>query len=95
MHVAKFAIGSQLKALVFDYKLAPEPPFPARLEDCVTAYKCLLENGYKSQNIVVGGESAGGTLTLSLLLALKEQSISLPKAAFASSPVTDLRCLYS
>jgi len=93
MHVAKFALGCQLKSLVFDYRLAPDHPFPAALEDCVTAYKWLLGNGYKAQDIIVGGESAGGTLTLSLLLALKDQRISMPKASFSISPVTDLRCL--
>lgn len=93
MHVAKFALGSQLKSLVFDYRLAPEHPFPAALDDCVTVYHWLLEKGYKPEDIVIGGESAGGTLSLSLLLALKEQGIALPKAAFSISPVTDLRCL--
>jgi acetyl esterase/lipase len=93
MHVAKFALGGNLRSLVFDYRLAPEHPFPAALDDCVAAYKWLLEQGYESQDIVVGGESAGGTLTLSLLLALKEQGVSMPKAAFSISPVTDLRCL--
>ena len=93
MHVAKFAKGSRLTSLVFDYRLAPEHPFPAGLEDCITAYKWLLGKGYSTQDIVVGGESAGGTLTLSLLLALKEQGIGMPKAAFSISPVTDLRCL--
>lgn len=92
-HVAKFASGSGLKSLLFDYSLAPEHPFPAGLEDCVKAYKWLLEKGYAPEDIVAGGESAGGTLTLSLLLALKEQTISLPKAVFSISPVTDLRCL--
>ncbi|WP_170302154.1 alpha/beta hydrolase [Desulfosarcina widdelii] len=90
--VAKFALGCRLKALVFDYRLAPEHPFPAGLDDCVAAYRWLLEEGYRSDDIVVGGESAGGTLTLSLLLALKEKKIPLPKAAFSISPVTDLRC---
>ena len=93
MHVAKFAKGTRLTALVFDYRLAPEHPFPAGLDDCVTAYKWLLEKGYKPEDVIVGGESAGGTLTLSLLLALKEQGIGMPKAAFSISPVTDLRCL--
>jgi monoterpene epsilon-lactone hydrolase len=73
--------------------LAQEYPFPAGLNDCVEAYKWLLRKGYKPQDIIIGGESAGGTLTLSLLLALKEQRISMPKAAFSISPVTDLRCL--
>ena len=93
MHVAKFASGCQLKSLVFDYRLAPEHPFPAALDDCVAVYNWLLEDGYKPDDIIIGGESAGGTLTLSLLLALKEQGIGLPKASFAISPVTDLRCL--
>ena len=93
MHVAKFATGSHLKSFVFDYRLAPEHPFPAALEDCVTIYTWLLEQGYKPEDIVVGGESAGGTLTLSLLLALKDRGIHLPKAAFSLSPVTDLRCV--
>lgn len=92
MHVAKFAKECNLKSLVFDYRLAPEHPFPAALDDCVTAYKWLLKLGIDPKNIIVGGESAGATLTLSLLLALKENKIDLPKAAFSISPVTDLSC---
>jgi len=92
MHVAKFANGCQLKSLVFDYRLAPEYPFPAALEDCIKAYQWLLGHGYQSNDILVGGESAGGTLTLSLLLTLKDKGTELPKAAFSISPVTDLRC---
>lgn len=92
-HVAKFAIGSGLKSLVFNYRLAPENPFPDGLNDCIEVYSWLLEQNYKPENIVIGGESAGGTLTLSLLLALKERGFELPKAAFSISPITDLRCL--
>ncbi|MDY6950134.1 MAG: alpha/beta hydrolase [Thermodesulfobacteriota bacterium] len=90
--VAKFVKGTQLKALLFDYRLAPEYPFPAAPEDCIEVYKWLLKQDYKSSDIVIGGESAGGTLTLSLLLALKENRMNLPRAGFAISPVTDLRC---
>jgi acetyl esterase/lipase len=92
MHVAKFANECQLKSLVFDYRLAPEYPFPAAIDDCILAYKWLLNQGYKPTNIIVGGESAGASLTLSLLLALKADSIMLPKAAFSISPITDLSC---
>ena len=92
VHVAKFAKGCQLRSLVFDYRLAPEHPFPAALDDCVIAYKWLLKKGYKPSDIVVGGESAGATLTLSLLLALKAGRIPLPRAAFSISPITDLSC---
>ncbi len=92
MHVAKFAKKCQLKSLVFDYRLAPEYPFPAALDDCMLAYKWLLNQGVEAGNIIVGGESAGATLTLSLLLSLKKNNIKQPKAAFSISPVTDLRC---
>ncbi len=92
MHVAKFANKCQIRSLVFDYRLAPEYPFPAAVEDCKSAYKWLLSRGYKPNSIIVGGESAGATLTLSLLLALKADNIILPKAAFSISPVTDLSC---
>jgi len=93
VYVAKFAEETNLKSLVFDYRLAPEHPFPAAVDDCVTVYTWLLKNGYDPGDIVVGGESAGGTLTLSLLLALKRDGIVFPKAAFSISPVTDLRCM--
>lgn len=92
MHVAKFANGCNLKSLVFDYRLAPEHPFPAALDDCVSTYTWLLHQGYDANSIIVGGESAGATLALSLLLALKEKGIGLPKATFSISPVTDLSC---
>lgn len=92
MHVAKFAKGCGIRSLVFDYRLAPEFPFPAAVDDCVKAYKWLLEQGYKACNIIVGGESAGAMLTLSLLLSLKNEGLELPKAAFSISPITDLSC---
>jgi acetyl esterase/lipase len=92
MHVAKFARGCKLKSLLFDYRLAPEHPFPAAVDDCLETYQWLLRQDYQPPDIIIGGESAGGTLTLSLLLALKEKKIPLPRAAFSISPVTDLRC---
>lgn len=92
MHVAKFANESSCMALVFDYRLAPEHPFPAALDDSVNAYKWLIDLGYSSDNIVIAGESAGGSLTLSVLLALKSMNLNLPKAAVAISPATDLTC---
>ncbi|PKO99814.1 MAG: alpha/beta hydrolase [Bacteroidetes bacterium HGW-Bacteroidetes-8] len=92
MHVAKFAIECGMRSLVFDYRLAPEHPFPAALDDCVLVYRWLLNEGYKPDNIIVGGESAGANLTLTLLLALKAEKIAFPKAAFSISPITDLSC---
>ena len=62
------------------------------MEDCVAAYQWLLNQGVEADDIIVGGESAGATLTLSLLLAIKQRDLVQPKAAFSISPVTDLRC---
>jgi len=92
MHVIKFAKACGTRILLFDYRLAPEHPFPAAVEDCIMAYKWLLSEGYKSSDIVIMGESAGGTLTLSTLIALRDKGIQLPKAAVSISPVTDLTC---
>jgi epsilon-lactone hydrolase len=73
-----------------DYRLAPENRFPAALEDVVAFYRALLSAGYPSQNIVVSGESAGGGLSLSLMLSLRAAGLPLPAAAALFSPWTDL-----
>lgn len=91
-HVLKFVESAGIKGLVFDYRLAPEHKYPAALDDCVQVYKWLLDEGYKPKNIVIVGESAGGTFTLTTLLKLKALNIPLPNAAVSISPVTDLRC---
>ncbi len=73
-----------------DYRLAPENPFPAAVEDAVAFYRALLTAGHSPQNIVVAGESAGGGLSLSLMLALRPAGVPLPAAAALFSPWTDL-----
>ena len=92
IHAAKFVKGSDVGALLFEYRLAPEHPFPAALDDTVTAYRWLLGQGISSSNIVFAGDSAGGGLCLATLLALRDQNIPLPAAAVAVSPWTDLKC---
>jgi len=89
--VAKFVKATGMGALVFDYALAPERPFPAALNDSVAAYRFLLEQGYNPSNIVFMGDSGGGGLCLATLLALKDKNISLPAAAAVLSPWTDLK----
>ncbi|MBN2151495.1 MAG: alpha/beta hydrolase [Candidatus Lokiarchaeota archaeon] len=73
-----------------DYRLAPEHPFPAGIDDCVSAYKWLLSKDVSPADIIIAGDSAGGALTLSTLLKLKQDGIPPPRAAVCFSPVTDL-----
>jgi monoterpene epsilon-lactone hydrolase len=73
-----------------EYRLAPENPFPAAVDDATAAYRGLLAAGHSPQRIVVAGDSAGGGLTLSLLLALRAASHPLPAAVALFSPWTDL-----
>ncbi len=89
MHVAKFVQASGVPALQFEYRLAPEHPYPAAIEDILTAYRWLLAQGVSPARVVIAGESAGGGLTLSTLLALRDQGVPLPAAAVALSPLTD------
>ena len=90
--VAKITQGSGVSTLLFDHRLAPEDPYPAALEDAVAAYRWLMVQGIEPSNIMIVGESAGGGLCLATLLALRDQGISLPAAAVALSPWTDLTC---
>jgi acetyl esterase/lipase len=90
--VSKFAKNTGVTNLVYEYRLAPEYPFPAALEDSLKVYRWLLTTGYKPKNIIIAGESAGGGLCLAILLALKERKIQMPAAAVAISPWTDLTC---
>lgn len=78
--------------LALDYRLAPEHTPADALDDALAAYEFLLGEGYEPADIVVGGDSAGGHLTLALLLALKERDRPLPRAAVVLSPWADLLC---
>jgi epsilon-lactone hydrolase len=88
--VSHLAYTSGIRALSINYRLAPEHPFPAGLEDCISAYTWLLEQGYSASKIVVVGDSSGANLTLAMLLALKDRGIPQPAGAVAISPATDL-----
>jgi monoterpene epsilon-lactone hydrolase len=79
-----------MRILMVDYRLAPDHPFPAALDDCATAYRWLLKQGISAQKIGVAGDSAGGNLTITLLMELRDRGDPLPAAAACLSPVTDL-----
>ena len=78
------------RVLALDYRQPPDWQYPAPLEDAVAAYQALLAKGYDPSNIVIGGDSAGGNLTLVTLLRLREKGLPLPAAAVLISPWGDL-----
>lgn len=86
----KLATSTSMDVLSFDYRLAPEHPYPAALEDALKAWDYLMLLGYGAREVLVAGDSAGGNLALTLTLKLKEQGRLLPKALLLMSPWTDL-----
>lgn len=94
--VAKLVANTGLKLLLFEYRLAPEHPFPAALDDTLTAYRWLLTQIKPSTKVIITGESAGGGLCLGALLALKDlaaqdKTLKLPVAGVSISPITDMK----
>jgi acetyl esterase/lipase len=87
---ARLALTSRMQVLIIAYRLAPENPFPAALEDALTAYRWLLRQGISPQQIAIGGDSAGGGLTISSSVSLRDAGEPLPAALFLLSPWTDL-----
>lgn len=77
------------RALMVDYRLAPEHPYPAAAEDCHAAYRWLLEQGFAARNIVIAGDSAGGNLALATLQRLAAEDLPLPACAVLLSPFLD------
>jgi epsilon-lactone hydrolase len=81
------------RVLLIDYRLAPEHPFPAAVEDSVAAYKWLVAQGIAPTKIVVAGDSAGGGLTVATLVAIRDQNLKLPAAGVCVSPWIDLEAI--
>jgi epsilon-lactone hydrolase len=88
--LAGISAASGARALAIDYRLAPEHPFPAAVEDAVGGYLWLLSSGVDPSQVIIGGDSAGGGLTIATLVALKEDGKPLPAAAVCISPWTDM-----
>jgi monoterpene epsilon-lactone hydrolase len=87
---SQIASASRCRALIIDYRLAPENKFPAAVEDAVKSYRWLLSQGYGPGNIVIAGDSAGGGLTAATLVSLRDAGDPLPAAAMMLSPWADL-----
>jgi acetyl esterase/lipase len=89
--VSRLAVEAGRLLLAVDYRLAPEHPFPAAVEDAVAAYRWLVNcEGVPAREVIFGGDSAGGGLALAALIKLRDEGDRLPRAAFCLSPWTDL-----
>ncbi len=78
------------KVISVDYRLAPEHPYPAAVDDALAAYEALMDNGNAPSDIVLAGESAGGALAVATLVNARDRGLPLPAAAFVMSPYADL-----
>jgi len=88
--VSRFAVAAEVTAYHLDYRLTPEHPFPAALDDAMAAYKQLLSAGVAPSDLVVGGDSAGGNLAVALLLKAREEGLPQPAGLYLLSPWLDL-----
>lgn len=86
----KLAESTSMDVFAFNYRLAPEHPYPAATDDALKAWNYLMYLGYGARDVIVAGDSAGGNLALSLTLRLKEQGRLLPRGLVLLSPWTDL-----
>ena len=82
--------AAKSRVLLIDYRLAPEHPFPAAVEDSVSAYRWMLAQGLKASRIAVAGDSAGGGLTVATLVAIRDAKLATPAAGVCLSPWIDL-----
>ena len=89
---AAIARAAGVQALLLDYRLAPEHPFPAALDDALAAYQWLQTQGVAPNRIIVAGDSAGGGLTMATLLALRDRKLPRPAGGVCISPWVDLTC---
>lgn len=89
VYAAPLSAATGLPVLLTHYRLAPQHPYPAALDDVLTVYRALLEQGYPAEQIVIVGHSAGGTLALSALQRLHESGVPMPACAVSISPLTD------
>ncbi|MFE8604339.1 alpha/beta hydrolase [Archangium violaceum] len=90
--IARIALGTGARVLGLNYRLAPEHPFPAPVEDTLSAYRWLLSTGVKPERVAFCGDSAGGGLSIAALVALRDRGEPLPAGAVLIAPWVDLEC---
>ncbi|HYO56613.1 alpha/beta hydrolase [Archangium sp.] len=90
--MARMSLGTGLRVLAPEYRLAPEHPFPAPVEDTLAVYRWLLSTGVRPEQVVFSGDSAGGGLAIAALVALRDQGTPLPAGAVVIAPWVDLEC---
>ncbi len=88
--IGRISRAAQARVLALNYRLAPEHPFPAAVDDAVAGYRYLIENKFNPGRIVVAGDSAGGGLTIATLVAIRDARLPMPAAGVCLSPWTDL-----
>lgn len=89
-YLSRLASACRVKVLAIDYRLAPEHPFPSAMEDAMSAYDWLIDQGFNPSKIVLGGDSAGGGLAIAVLVSLLQGQKPLPSSAVCISPWVDL-----
>lgn len=89
---SEMARAAGARGVAIDYRLAPENPFPAAVDDAVAAYRALLGQGIAAGAIAIAGDSAGGGLTVATLVAARDAGLPMPTAAVAISPWADMEC---
>lgn len=90
---ARLSRATGSRVLVIDYRMAPENPFPAAVEDATAAYRWMLANGFDSTHITIAGDSAGGGLTVATLVALRDAGVPLPALGVCISPWIDMEAI--
>lgn len=87
---SRLSRAAEARILLIEYRLAPESPFPAALDDATKSYRWLLAQGFDPSRLAIGGDSAGGGLTIATLMALRDEGVALPACAVCLSPWVDL-----